>query len=261
MNNKEKMELLMDIKKLLEISESDFQRVLLQYRQSRDNIIYLLADLFIRLGDNGKLDYLQLINRGEMIKFKRSIERELNKISTVESMILYSILFSTFEQGYYTIANKLQNHMKKKLLIKNLSSKTIKEAVDFNWSGLHFRARINKNQQALEDSLITTFVRGIQDGETIDVVGSKYRKHFNSKAEQSKRLQLTETMQVISYSNEKIYQENNLMTVEYTSALENNTCSECASLHGEIFSLDDPNRPLLPRHPKCLCIYLPSIGS
>ena len=33
------------------------------------------------------------------------------------------------------------------------------------------------------------------------------------------------------------------------------SCEECLKHHGEVFQLDDPNKPKLPIHPNCRCKY------
>ena len=33
------------------------------------------------------------------------------------------------------------------------------------------------------------------------------------------------------------------------------SCEECLKHHGEVFQLDDPNKPELPIHPNCRCKY------
>ena len=43
--------------------------------------------------------------------------------------------------------------------------------------------------------------------------------------------------------------------VKFISDKGPNSCKECLKHHGEIFRLDDPNKPELPIHPNCRCKY------
>jgi hypothetical protein len=45
--------------------------------------------------------------------------------------------------------------------------------------------------------------------------------------------------------------------VKFISDKGPNSCKECLKHHGEIFRLDDPNKPELPIHPNCRCKYEP----
>ena len=45
--------------------------------------------------------------------------------------------------------------------------------------------------------------------------------------------------------------------VKFLSDKGPNSCEECLKHHGEIFQVDDPNKPELPIHPNCRCKYEP----
>ena len=45
--------------------------------------------------------------------------------------------------------------------------------------------------------------------------------------------------------------------VKFISDKDPNSCENCLKHHGEIFRLDDPNKPKLPIHPNCRCKYEP----
>ena len=43
--------------------------------------------------------------------------------------------------------------------------------------------------------------------------------------------------------------------VKFVSDKGPSSCEECLKHHGEVFQLDDPNKPELPIHPNCRCKY------
>ena len=51
--------------------------------------------------------------------------------------------------------------------------------------------------------------------------------------------------------------KNEIKLVKFISDKGPNSCKECLKHHGEIFRLDDPNKPELPIHPNCRCKYEP----
>lgn len=252
-------EFLSIVEEMYKMTDKEFNQVLIQYKNSRDQIKQYLAELFMQHGKDGLLDYLQLNQNGALKEFERKVEQELQKIGALEISILTAILGTVFAHVYYKTAFKLEQALEVAIDFKRLNPAIIKEFVDFDWSGQHFSERIWNNQTALKNTLKTILVRGIQEGESIDKMARKFNKQFDSKAYQSKRLVVTETARVISQAREKIYADSGVQKVEWLATLEQNTCEICAKLDGRVFRLDDPKRPKIPRHPNCRCDLIPHI--
>ncbi|REJ23701.1 MAG: hypothetical protein C6W54_11025 [Bacillaceae bacterium] len=259
--NKFQEEFLAIVEKLHKLSDKEFYQVLLQYKNSKDKIQQYLAELFMKYGKDGVLDYFELQRNGVVKNFEQRVQEELQKVSNLEISTLTSILEDVFAQTYYRTAYQIEKSFEIAIDFKRLNPVIIKEFVDYDWSGQHFSERIWKNQQTLRDALKTVLVRGIQDGESIDKMARKITKQFNSKSYQSKRLVVTETARVISQARENIYSDSGVQKVEWLATLEQNTCEICAKLDGKIFDLDDPKRPKIPRHPNCRCDLIPYISN
>jgi SPP1 gp7 family putative phage head morphogenesis protein len=244
---------------LLQINKSnqDFVKMLSKYKDTRDKINHFLADLYITFAVDGVLNYSLLEHNGKLKEFQAFIQSELKGNSDYENTVLTAILINLFKKGYSSFTNKLKEIQKRSIVAETLTPDMIKKEVDFDWSGINYSSRIASNQQDIANTIWTSFIIGIHNGETMEQIANKFNKHFNTKAYEAQRLQETEVSRLIFQITDKIYAENSLNSVIYESALETNTCSECASLHGNVYNLDDPLRPLLPRHPHCLCVYLP----
>jgi SPP1 gp7 family putative phage head morphogenesis protein len=260
MNEFEK-NLLEVVKEMYDLSDNEFNQVLLQYKNSRDNILQFLSQLFMEYGHDGQLDYSEISSNGAFRNFERQVEVELQSIGTLEIAVLTGILGVVAYQAYNKTAFQMEQSLEVGIDFKRMNQNIIDEFVNFDWSGLSYSQRIWKNQQSLRDVLKTTLVRSIQDGESIDKISRKFKKEFNSKAYQSERLVRTETARVIEQSKEKLYKDIGQDKVQWLATLEENTCSECASLDGKVFNLDDTKRPKIPRHPNCRCDYSPYIPS
>lgn len=258
MNEFEK-NLLEVVKDMYELSEEEFKQVLIQYKNSRDNILQFLAQLFMEYGHDGVLDYPEIVANGALRSFERQVEEELYKIGTIEIAVLTGILGTVAYNAYNKTAFKMEQTLEVGIDFKRLNQNIIDEFVNFDWSGVPFSERIWKNQTALRDSLKTTLVRSIQDGESIDKISRKFKKEFNTKTYQSERLVRTETARVIEQSKEKLYKDIGQDKVQWLATLETNTCDECSRLDGKVFKLDDPKRPKIPRHPSCRCDWAPYI--
>ncbi|MGN7942853.1 minor capsid protein [Metabacillus sp. 22489] len=238
-------------------SDEEFKKMLFKYIKTRDSINHYLAELYIKYAVNGGLNYLHLKNNGALNKFKKYIEEELEGNAAFEIALLTSILTSLFKRSYENISDKLRSLLNVKITTGKITKALTDEMVHFDWSGITYEQRIVNNHSSLFKTIWSTFVIGIQNGESMDTIAKKFNKHFNSKANHSQYLQETEVSRLLSSTMDKIYKDNKISQVVYQSVLEKNTCGECAALHDEVFYLDDPFRPIIPRHSKCKCFYIP----
>lgn len=259
-SNKFQDELLATYQLMEKMSEKEFNQVLIQYKNSRDNIKQLLAQFFMDYATDGIFDMTELQMKGAFKRFEEDVAKELQVIGALEVAVLTAALTTVFEKSYYRTVFDLEQSIGIEIDFKQLNPSIVKEFVDYDWSGMVYSERIWKGQQNLKDSLKQTLVRGIQDGESLDKMARKVSKQFDSKAFQSKRLVQTETARIIAQSKEKLFKEVGMDKVEWIATLEQNTCNECARLDGKVFNLDDPRRPKLPRHPNCRCDWLPVVG-
>jgi len=189
--NEFQKELLSIVEEMYKLTDKEFNQIIFQYKNSKDQIKQYLAELFMQYGKDGLLDYFQLNQNGALKEFERKVEQELQKIGALEITVLTAILGTVFAHVYYKTAFKLEQSLEIAIDFKRLNPAIIKEFVDFDWSGQHFSERIWNNQTALKNALKTILVRGMQDGESIDKMARKITKQFESKAYQSKKLVVT----------------------------------------------------------------------
>jgi SPP1 gp7 family putative phage head morphogenesis protein len=241
------------------LSDKEFKQVLVQYKNSKDRVKQLLAEFFMQYANDNVFDMTELQMTGALRRFDERVQQELNQIGALEVAVVTAALGTVFAQSYYRSAFQLEQSIEIGIDFDRLNPRIVQEFVDYDWSGIHFSDRIWNNQTALRNSLKTTLVRGIQDGESLDKMARKFTKQFETKAYQSQRLVRTETARVLGQSREKIYSDTGMEKVEWLATLESNTCEECARLDGRVFRIDDSRRPKLPRHPNCRCDIVPYI--
>jgi len=251
MNEKEFLKM---VDELFNLSEKEHREVLKLYKRHRDNIKQLIAELFMRYGNDGK------VNVSDIPKIERQIQEEIRNIAVSEVAIVTSILATICALAYYRTAYQIEKSIGVAISFSLLRKEVIDEIVNFNWSGIPFSERIWDNTNALVKALRTELYLGIQQGESIDKIAKRIDKQFNSKAFQSKRLILTELSRVVSSAQEKIYRDSGVVQkVQWVATLEGNTCEQCARLDGKQFDIDDETKPSPPRHPNCRCCLIPII--
>jgi SPP1 gp7 family putative phage head morphogenesis protein len=248
MNEKEFLKM---IDELFNLTEMEHREVLKLYKKHRDNIKQLIAELFMRYGQDGK------VNVSDIPKIERQIQEEIRNIAVSEVAIVTAILSTVCALAYYRTAYEIEKNIGVVVSFSLLRKEMIDEIINFNWSGTHFSQRIWNNTNALVKALRTELYIGIQQGESIDKIAKRIDKQFNSKAYQSQRLIRTESTRIISSAQEKIYRDSGVVQkVQWIATLEGSTCEQCARLDGKQFDLDDETKPTPPKHPNCKCCFI-----
>ena len=251
MNEKEFLKM---VDELFNLSDKEHREVLRLYRKHRDNIKRLVAELFMKYGQDGK------VNVSDIQRIEQQMMNEIRNIAISEVAIVTSILATICALAYYRTAYEIEKSIGAAISFSLLRKEVIDEIVNFNWSGISFSQRIWNNANALANALRTELYIGIQQGESIDKIAKRIEKQFNSKAYQSQRLIRTESARVISSAQEKIYAESNVVKyLIYTATLDFRTSEICRSRDGKKWRIDDPNRPVIPAHPNCRSCWIPLI--
>ncbi|MBZ9688394.1 minor capsid protein [Clostridium estertheticum] len=97
--------------------------------------------------------------------------------------------------------------------------------------------------------------KNLISGKSIEVINKAIDKDFKDGVNVSNRLIDNEVSRIFNMALIEVYKEMGVERVMYNSVLDINTCSECASNHGEVFNIDDAID--LPLHVRCNCFYSP----
>jgi SPP1 gp7 family putative phage head morphogenesis protein len=245
---------------LFKQTDKDHKVVLRLYKKYRDNLDKFVYQMFMRYGNEGKIDFSVLQGNGEVYQLERFLKEQAKDVLTSEVVIMDTILAEVYTATYYNTAYLVEKGIERAISFNLLNTEFVKEAVDFNWSGVSFSERIWNNQNQLIQSLRTEITESIKEGESIEKVARRIRKEFGSSAYQSQRLVRTESSRIIASAQDKIYQNSDVLEqVKYLATLESNTCNLCAADDSKVFNKNDPGKPKIPRHPNCRCVYTPYI--
>jgi len=98
-----------------------------------------------------------------------------------------------------------------------------------------------------------TYVPGQYEGGALEDVSTR----------QARTLARTAVMHVGNQARETFYRANEdiIKSYQYVATLDDHTCLVCAESDGRVFKIDDPSRPMLPRHPDDRCLYVPVLKS
>lgn len=239
---------------LFKLSDEEHKEIIKAYKGSIDNILPLLAQLYIKYAVDGKLTIAELHKYNRLLSFEQQIIEELKQLRAIEVKQFNTMLSGIYSQAFYQTAYTLEMGTAAAISFTLLKPEFVKEAISFNWSGVPFSERIWANQDAMLKGLRTELTQGIIQGDSVDKMARRFRKKFNSSYHNTQRLFRTESARVINSAQEKIYSDSGVVQkVKWLATLEGNTCSECAKLDQKVFNLDDSRKPSVPRHPNCIC--------
>lgn len=115
--------------------------------------------------------------------------------------------------------------------------------------------------------------RGIEQGTNSKTIQNRIRRATGSTEGQAARFARTSTMSMMNAGLDQVYKDNSdvVAGVKHVSVLDSRTCVICGSLDGNVYykktsekgqvadtgELDFHDRPALPVHASCRCIYIP----
>lgn len=212
-------------------------------------IIYKIVDGFLSIGSSDKKRLKKKLNK-EISNLRDS---EIDK----ETEYIDKLFFDKAKENYYMKCFLLSTYYT--VDYRKISDKEINEIINKEYLDKRYQERIKKNKQDVYDdinALINQFLDGKID---INTIYSEVEKKYSLNAYMSKRLVESEITRIQSDINDKFAEENGIEWQMYMATLDEHTCRKCAKDDGEVFKVDDPDKPKLPRHPfdRCCFVNLP----
>lgn len=248
------------IEEAYNLTDREHRQILELYNQSRNNVNQFIADMYIRYGQDGQIDFPEF-QRLHMAEVEEYLEKETNELARQESMLFPAILASGLAVAYYRSAYHIEQDLNVPINagvnFNLLRQEFIDTTINYNWSGIPFSEIIWDDHEALVKSLRRELTQGLQQGDSIDKMARRINKRFDSRASQSQRLIRTEASRVITEAQDQIYKDTGVVKeVMFTATLDSKTSETCQELDGQVFRLDNDNKPSLPQHPNCRSVYI-----
>ncbi|MFP5111834.1 minor capsid protein [Bacillaceae bacterium C204] len=250
------------IDSMFNLTDEQHKEIIKAYKGSLDNVLSIVAKLFMQYAVDGKLTLADLNKYNRLVSIEQQIREEIKNLGGIETKHFNSILTDIYKQSYYQSAFTLEMNTAAVIDFALLKPEFVKEAIAFNWSGVPFSERIWGNNDALVKALRTELTQGIINGDSVDKMARRIRKSFNTSVYNSQRLMRTESARVISSAQEKIYQESGVVQeLIYTATLDNKTSEICRNRDGKRWKVDGPKRPKIPAHPNCRSCWIPAVSN
>lgn len=221
------------------------------YARARKEIENELNDLLIDILTDKTPTRSQLWRAGKYLKLRAAIERMANEIADGQLDLMDVLLPEIYDKA-------LKTNLEAMGMDYVLPSGTqVGRTLDTAWAGTNYSSRIWTNRDALAARLEKDISDLIVLGKNPTQIKKKLKDDLDVSYRAADRLIRTESAHIYTQASIDSYKKAGVKQVKY---LHRGVCSgkcDCHSLDGQIFDIG--TEPTLPRHPNCICCYVPVI--
>lgn len=231
--------------------------ILQAYKRTLDDVRTDIAKIYVEYAVDGELK----VGKRQRYTVLKQLEKQLieqgKKLGLIDINHTTKILTDVYQESYYKTAYLIDSGMEASISFALLKPEFVKAAVNMPLEGVMFSDRIWANKELLVNRVRKTVEQAMIQGTSIDKLARQVKYNFGSSAYESRRLVVTEVARCQSMAQSEIYEDCGVIEqVMWTSTIEENTCEDCQNLDGQVFDIDDPDKPQIPLHPLCRCCWI-----
>lgn len=236
--------------------DKEFKKLLSMYKNDREDLKEYVGKVYLKYIKNNSLDITYTDINKEIKKLESKLKSIANDLRKQEDILLGYYLFMAYDDTYSKGTDILSKY------IKNInddkpSDEVIQSAINKKIDGKSNFQRNKLNKEKLINKIKNDIKKDFKGKKSIEIINKTIDKNFNSGANASNKLLSGEIARVYTAALLQGYENNDVLQVEWVSAMEKNTCSECFSMNGEVFDISESSIPIIDTHVGCLCILIP----
>lgn len=240
-------------RKLLNMSDSDLQRMLLMIQNSGDVNVMELRKILETPAYRTRIRRLE-----EQLKL---IDDYMNKMQVEELNIHKSNYTSIANDTYYQAMYNIQKGVGYRFSFTGISEDTIDHILNTNWSGKSYSARIWENTDTLASKVKEELIIGLLTGRTEREMSQIISNQFQVGYSKARRLISTESCYVYNGAIMESYKESGIDEYVFMAVHDNKTSKICRKLDRKVFKVSEKvvgvNCP--PMHPWCRSVTGPKV--
>jgi len=225
------------------------------YKDTREDLLTMLADLHAKYEIDGKLSYTELQKFDRWKKLQKEIDKKIVKLGKEEVKNITHDLKDNYRKAFEKVDDMFTKSSVEAVVVK-VNEKAVEKAITYPWSGDMFSNRLWDNKDLLAKKVKQTITQGVVQGKSITDMTRGLRNDMGKGAYECRRLVRTETAHVVNSATIDRYKAAGIDKVEWITAEDERVCDECGPMHGNIYSAD--NVPDIV-HPNCRCTFKPII--
>lgn len=239
--------------------DEELKEIYLKFSKDRERLVDELSK--VMLNYNIKAEFMEL-SKKEQIQVNKKMQTTIYDLvkneEIAEGESIKKILGDAINNTYYYQEYILSLGLDFKTL--PLAEKVITKIINNKIAGEIWSSRLWKNKLDLEIQLkkdIEDFIKGKL---SVNKIGQNVRANFETDRFKSQRLVRTELARVQGEILDQFDEDHDIEYQIWNSTLDLKTSSICRQLDGNIYRIDDKNKPVVPKHPNCrsCLIGLPS---
>ena len=230
--------------------------MLSSYKLYKDELLFEIDKIYKKYTKDGELIVTSSYLNKELKKLSDKILKVSRELYKEEKEIIPIILSLACDKTYKQTYNILNMDIKD---LKDMN-KGVKDSIIYKKiKGKTSVDRAKDNKTIFYHKLTRDIKNPFKELKTIEDIKETIEKRFISEEKVSRKLINNEIARIFNDTTRMIYEKEGVKKVEWIATLEKNTCSECASLDGQVFNLEDSPVPILSTHVSCHCILVPYI--
>ena len=194
----------------------------------------------------------------------QALEKQIDAILQQHYAIEYELkgaeaLGGVYNESYYRTWFNIDQYKGFHAEFAQVNPRTVSELLAYPFNGADFSSRLWKQKdymmQQLNEALTTAFIQGKNPNTLV----KEFRKKFDARAFEAKRLLHTEASFLMEQASQAAYAEDEVEKYEWLATLDSKTCEECQPLDGKVFDVGKGivGVNLTPKHPLCRCTTIP----
>ena len=219
------------------------KEILKVYQSATKEIRALVADLWLKMLQDGTLTQNGLYQYGRYLKLQEQINQILVNLGQQEINVINAQLTDLYTNTFAGATQALGDDS-----FSLVNEQVAKEVVNANFKGAVYSDRIWQRQDELKNQLMRVITNSTVVGKDWKTVSKDLAQRLEVGLSDSRRLVRTETMRVLNDACVNSARERGYDT--YHVLLESDACDECKSLEDKSFSTTEK---VLPVHPHCRC--------
>lgn len=237
---------------LFNLSDKEIKKLFALHKEQRDKLLQSIASIILEYKVTN--EFMNLSNEEKKIlneKLGNEINESFKEQNKIEKQEMDSLLKKIAEDKFYMNCFNLALGID--FTLKKIDSKALDRIIKDTVEGKNYSDRLWRNKNDLS-KLLRKEIKEFLEGKTsINEISKIVKDRFNQNSFNSKRLINNETARVQSEVNEQWAKDYDIGYQLFMATLDQKTSEICRRLDGNVYSIDDKNKPIPPTGTHVCC--------
>lgn len=230
---------------LFNLSDKEIKKLFALHKEQRDKLLQSIASIILEYKVTN--EFMDLSDEEKKILNERlgnEVNETFKEQNKIEKQGMDNLLKKIAEDKY--LMNCFNLALGIDFTLKKIDSKTLDRIIKDTVKGKNYSDRLWKNKNDLS-KILKKEIKDFLEGKTsINEISKIVKDRFNQNSFNSNRLIINETSRVQSEVNEQWAKDYKIEYQLFMATLDQKTSKICRSLDGNVYAIDDKNKPIPP---------------